>query len=59
MLILENETKLMEKKLDLLQKSMQREKQLSRWNTGFNSTKYSKLIRSKKNIILDEKKAKQ
>jgi len=38
---------------------MQREKQLSRWNNGFNSTKYSKLIRSKKNVQLDDKKVKQ
>lgn len=60
--LLENETKLMEKKLEDLQKSIQRDKNVGRWinneNNGLNSNKYSRLIRSKKNIMIDERKAK-
>lgn len=59
----------MEKKLEDLQKSIQRDKQLGRWNNnasiGLNSTsklvisyflEYSRIVRSKKNIIIDERK---
>merc|ERR1711976_438315 len=61
----------MEKKLEDLQKSIQRDKNLGRWNNNaniglnsnsiFNNAKfleYSRLIRSKKNIMIDEKKVK-